>query len=118
MGKQAGLIWYQDDDNYIKLVKESLEGKEWIVLAREVGGQSELIAKARIVAETAELQLIYLDGVVQGQFRTSSKDSWQAVGECPFLEGTNLKIGLFTHGGPKDIERWVEMRSFSLVTAE
>jgi regulation of enolase protein 1 (concanavalin A-like superfamily) len=26
VGEQAGLIWYLDDDNYIKLVKESLEG--------------------------------------------------------------------------------------------
>ena len=31
-GEQAGLIWFHDEANYIKLVKESLEGSEWIVL--------------------------------------------------------------------------------------
>ena len=118
MGEQAGLIWYQDDDNYIKLVKECLEGKEWIVLAREQGGQSELIAKTRISAESAELQLVLLEGNVSGQFRTSSKEDWQTVGECPLLEGANPKIGLFTHGGPKDIERWIELRGFALLTVE
>ena len=46
------------------------------------------------------------------------KEDWQAVGECLLLEGTNPKIGLFTHGGPKDIERWVELRSFALLTVD
>ena len=118
MGEQAGLIWYLDDDNYIKFVKESLEGMEWIVLAREEGGQSELIAKTRILVESAELRLVVLDGVVQGQFRTSSKDDWQIVGECPILEAASPKVGLFTHGGPGEIERWVELRSFALLRIE
>ena len=118
MGEQAGLIWYQDDDNYIKLVKESLEDKQWIVLACEQGGQPELIAKTQIAAETAELQLTYLNGVVQGQFRASSKEDWQAVGACPLLEGASPKIGLFTHGCPEDVERWVEMRNFALLKIE
>ena len=91
---------------------------QWIVLAREQGGQPELIAKTRIDAETAELQLAYLDGVVQGQICVSSKENWQAVGECPLLEGASPKIGLFTHGGPQDIERWVELRNFALLTIE
>ena len=115
MGEQAGLIWYLDDDNYIKLVKESLEGMQWIVLAREQDGQPELINKTRISVESAELQLVLLDGIVHGQFRPSSKDDWQTVGECPLLEAATSQIGLFTHGGPSDIKREVELRSFALL---
>jgi regulation of enolase protein 1 (concanavalin A-like superfamily) len=115
MGEQAGLIWYLDDDNYIKLVKECLDAKEWIVLAREQDGQPELINKTRILVESAELQLVLLDGNVHGQFRPSSKENWQTVGECPLLEAASLKIGLFTHGGPRDIKLWVELRSFALL---
>ena len=118
MGEQAGLIWYLDDDNYIKLVKESLEGMEWIVLAREEGGQSELIAKTRITVESAELQLVLLDDVVHGQFRTSPEDDWQIVGDCPLLEAAIPKVGLFTHGGPGELERWVELRRFALLRIE
>jgi len=115
MGEQAGLIWYLDDDNYIKLVKESLEGVQWIVLAREQDGQPELINKTRISLESAELQLVLLDGIVHGQFRPSSKDDWQTIGECPLLKGATPQIGLFTHGGPGDIKRWVELGSFALL---
>ena len=115
MGEQAGLIWYLDDDNYIKFVKESLEGLEWIVLAREEGGQPELIAKTRISAESAELQLVLLDGVIHGQFRISPEDDWQKVGDCPILKAADPKVGLFTHGGPEKIERWVKLRTFVLL---
>ena len=118
MGEQAGLIWYLDDDNYIKLVKESLDGSQWIVLAREQDGQPELIDKTRISVESAELQLALLGGVVHGQFRTSPTEDWRTVGECPLLDGANPKIGLFTHGGPQDIERWVELRNFALLNIE
>ena len=118
MGEQAGLIWYLDDDNYIKLVKESLDGGQWIVLAREQDGQPELIDKTRISVESAELQLALLGAVVHGQFRTSPTEDWRAVGECPLLDGANPKIGLFTHGGPQDLERWVELRNFALLNIE
>jgi hypothetical protein len=64
------------------------------------------------------LQLILQDGIVYGQFRTSPKEDWQIVGECPLLEADAPKIGIFTHGGPGEIERWVEMRSFALLRTE
>jgi regulation of enolase protein 1 (concanavalin A-like superfamily) len=113
MDEQAGLIWYLDDDNYIKLVKESLEGDEWIVLAREQGVQPELISKTRIAVKIAELQLKYLDSIFHGQFHTSPKDDWQVVSDCPLLEAAALKIGLFTHSGPQEIDRWIEMHAFA-----
>ena len=34
-GEQGGLIWFVDEGNYVKLVKECLDGSIWIVLARE-----------------------------------------------------------------------------------
>ena len=115
MGEQAGLIWYYDDDNYIKLVKESLEGVEWIVLAREQASQPELIDKTPISVKTAELRLVVLDGIVQGQFCISPEDGWQYVGECALVGDTAPWIGLFTHGGPEEIERWVEFKDFSIL---
>ncbi len=118
MGEQAGLIWYHDDDNYIKFVKESLNGEEWIVLAREEGGQPELINKTRISAESAELQLVLMGGKVQGKFRTSSEDNWQTVGKCAIVQEADPQVGLFTHGCPAEIERWVELREFSILKIE
>src|SRR5215212_1009682 len=34
-GEQAGMMLYFDDDNYVKLVRESLQGKRWVVFGRE-----------------------------------------------------------------------------------
>jgi hypothetical protein len=115
MGEQAGLIWYNDDDNYIKLVKESLEGEQWIVLAREEEGQPLLINKTRISSQSAELQLRWIDHRVHGQFRLSPEMNWQSVGECALLADGDPKVGLFTHGGPEAFERWVEFRDFLIL---
>ena len=115
MGEQAGLIWYYDDDNYVKFVKESLEGVEWIVLAREADGQPELVNKTRISSESAELQLVRIDGKIQGQFRISADDDWQVVGACARVKDTAPQVGVFTHGGLTDIERQVEFRDFTIL---
>ncbi len=115
MGEQAGLIWYHDDDNYLKFVKESLEGEEWIVLAREADGQPKLINKVGIAAENAELQLVLKGDTVAGQFRISPDGEWQTVGECPLVTAAVPKVGVFTHGCPADVERWVELTNFSIL---
>ena len=41
---QAGIIWYYDDDNYVKLVKERIGPRMTIVLAREEGGAAIAVA--------------------------------------------------------------------------
>jgi len=115
IGEQAGLIWYYDDDNYIKLVKESLEGEQWIVLAREEGGQPALVDRTRLSAETAQLQLVLLGAELHGQFRCSPEDDWQEVGLCALVGDAEPRVGVFTHGGPDEIERWAELRDFSIL---
>jgi len=115
MGEQAGLIWYYDDDNYIKLVKESLEDLQWIVLAREEDGQPALIDRTPIATQSAQLQLVLLDAEVHGQFRISPDDDWQQVGACALIGKSHARVGLFTHGGPQEIERWVALRDFSII---
>ena len=116
MGEQAGLILYIDDDNYIKLVKESLEGEEWIVLAREEKGKSELVHKVGITGEAAEIRFVFTSDKAQGQFRMSAADEWTTVGECAFVGDVVPSIGLFTHGGPGDLERWATFQRF-VITA-
>jgi regulation of enolase protein 1 (concanavalin A-like superfamily) len=114
MGEQAGLIWYHDDDNYIKLVKESLNGEEWIVLAREEAGEPKLINKTTIMGASAEIQFALRETKILGQFRTSAEQDWTEVGECAWIKENKPYIGLFTHGGPKDFERWAVFQGFSI----
>ena len=116
-GEQAGLIWYVDDANYVKLVKESLEGSVWIVLAREENDAPALIDKVPIASDSARLRLSLVDGNVTGAYRASDTDDWQTVGACAPLPQAAIRPGIFTHGGPDDTERWVEFSLFGLSTA-
>lgn len=46
--EQAGLLWYYDDDNFIKLVIELIDEKQYIVFVREEDAAPTLIGKAPI----------------------------------------------------------------------
>jgi hypothetical protein len=115
-GEQAGLIWFQDEANYIKLVKESLDGSIWIVMAREEGDQPELVHKLPILPETARLQLSLEDGKMVGRFRTPDDETWTKVAACEPLPEGPVQLGIFTHGGAANAERWVTLSSFRIIT--
>ena len=66
-GEQAGLIWYVDDANYIKLVKESPDNRIWIVLAREEHDEPALVDEVPVVADTARLPPSLTEGMGAGE---------------------------------------------------
>ena len=113
-GEQAGLIWYNDEDNYIKLVKELLNGTVWIVLAREQAEKATLVAKIPMLTESARLRLTLTGQIVNGWARSSDSDSWEKVGECALVNNDRVHLGVFTHGGPAEEERWVSLRQFHI----
>lgn len=114
-GEQGGMNWYFDDDNYVKFIKECLQGSVWIVLAREEDGQAVLVNKLPVETESARLRLSLVDGTMVGQFRTSDDGEWQTVGTCAPVEKGDVKVGLYTHGGPADEEHWAELRDFRVL---
>ncbi len=111
-GEQAGLIWFHDEANYIKLVKESLEGSEWIVLGREQDDSPKLVARIPIVTESARLRLSLSGQTVVGWAQPDGEGSWEKIGECALVNEDNVHLGVFTHGSEPDAERWVTLRDF------
>lgn len=114
-GEQGGMIWYIDDDNYVKFIKENLQGSVWIVLAREEEAKSVLVSRLPVETESARLRLSRVGGTMVGQFRTSDEDAWQTVGECAPVEKGDVRLGLYTHGGPADEEHWAELRDYRIL---
>jgi len=114
-GEQAGLLWYYDDANNIKLVKEMVgEGRLVIVMAREEDDQPGVVGEVPFAPATAQLRLALAGGRVTGHYRVSDEDGWQAVGECEPVGGA--RIGLCTHGSvPESEERWAEFRRFRVL---
>ena len=113
-GEQAGLIWYNDDANYIKLVKENLGGQVWIVLAREQADFPVLVAKVPIQTVTVCLRLTLVDNMVIGFVQPSGSKVWSRVGECALVNDIATQPGVFTHGAPVDSDRWVTLSHFHI----
>lgn len=104
--EQAGIMYYCDDDNYIKLVKE-LVGKELaVVLGREEHAEPQVVAKAEISAHSVELKLEASGGTVTGMYREEG-GAWTTLGSCDGFVRSGAHGGLLIHGGATDKDNWV-----------
>ncbi|QGQ99250.1 DUF1349 domain-containing protein [Paenibacillus psychroresistens] len=114
--EQAGLLWYYDDDNYIKLVKELVGEELAVVVVREENAKASLLGKIALssVTDPIELRFFVVDEVITGQYRLSPDTDWTIVAQCPGYRLQELQAGLFTHGGVMDVDRWVRFSGFKL----
>jgi regulation of enolase protein 1 (concanavalin A-like superfamily) len=116
--EQAGVILYQDDDTYVKLVREHLEGKVWVVMAREAGGQTTVWAKKEVEGEVHGLRLISHGMKIQGEVKQGNPPMWMPAyyGETPFKG--EFKAGLVAHGAPADAQRWARFTDVRIVQSD
>lgn len=105
--EQAGILWYIDDDNFVKLISEQILGKMYIVLAREVGGRGKVISKIEVPKANLELRLKVESDGVTGQWRLKDEDEWSNCDKFVFEAKGKPRFALFTQSGSKDIVRWV-----------
>ena len=105
--EQAGLLWYVDDDNFVKLISEQIDGKMYIVVAREIDGRGKVISKIEVPKANLELRLTVESDGVTGQWRLKDEDDWSNCDKCSFEAKGKPRFGLFTQNGAKDIVRWV-----------
>ena len=113
-GEQGGLIWYVDDANYVKLVKECLDGSTWIVLAREEDDKGTLVNRIPYPGDSAHLRLLLSDGKMVGQVQADKGGEWQTVGSCAPSETAEVRLGICVHGGSEDEPRWAELSTFKV----
>jgi regulation of enolase protein 1 (concanavalin A-like superfamily) len=112
--EQAGLLWYADDDNFVKLISEQIEGKMHVVIARELGGRGQVVGKLVVPASDIQLRLKVDGKQVTGQWRVTEKDAWNDAGNCPLDTEKPAHFGLFTQNGPKDPVRWVSFDDWEI----
>ncbi len=113
--EQAGLVYYVDDDNYIKIVKEHLKGDVWIVMARECGGEFTVVNKVPAETATATLQLVIDGNRICGAFKRTLDGEPIDVGESAVdLPGTP-RIGILAHGASdEESARRAQFRQFKI----
>jgi hypothetical protein len=112
-GEQAGIIAYRDDDNYTKIVRESLEGRTWVVFGRENAGKGEMIARLPLDAESVRLRLVILPSGATGSVRDPA-GQWKEVGHSDLLGDVPSRVGVVAHGAPADAERWARFNDFQI----
>lgn len=105
--EQAGILWYVDDDNFVKLISEQIDGKMYIVVAREIAGRGKVISKIEVPTANLELRLKVESDGITGQWRLKDGDEWSNCDKCDFESKGQPRFGLFTQNGAKDVVRWV-----------
>lgn len=114
-GEQAGLLWYRDDDNYIKLVKEWYDGKTWVVFAAERAGKADY-REAECADETVTFRLTIDGDKVSASYRPAGAKEWRTLDPFDFAARDDktgpARIGLTAHHGPVDAPRWAVFRDF------
>ncbi len=110
--EQAGLLWYVDDDNFVKLISEHIDGEMHVVIAREQAGQGRVVGKIKVPTANLQLRLKIQSKTVTGQWRVTDADAWSDAGTCDLDIKGDRRFGLFTQNGPADQVRWVRFDRF------
>ena len=98
-GEQLGLMRYESDDDWIKLIKERFDNRDCIVLAWSLRGKCQFIAAHDYPDAEVELQLAPGFGGLLASFRPLAAPSWRkfAAVACP-SSALAWRPGILAHG--------------------
>ncbi len=107
--EQCGLLVYQHDDSFVKLVVEHIDGEHFVVMAREIGKQREVLAKIEIPHAVALLRLRVNGTNVSGFWRSDSQD-WKSAAETELPREKSRHFAVFSQDGDADNPRHAMVR--------
>jgi regulation of enolase protein 1 (concanavalin A-like superfamily) len=117
--EQGGLIYYVDDDNYVKLVKERqvLGAFDVVTMVTEEDGAIGLLDMniGYLGQDTVELRMDVQGDQIVGYYRKSSDREWTEFATTRRLEGFRApRIGLFAQGTDPSSQRRTTFTEFEL----
>jgi regulation of enolase protein 1 (concanavalin A-like superfamily) len=107
--EQVGILFYIDDDNYVKVVREYLKGKTYAVLAHEVKKIFETLPSKEDAAESYRLRLIWAGAKIYGSYKAGDAE-WVELGSYDTPSGENPQFGLCAHGAAPDADHWATIK--------
>jgi hypothetical protein len=106
---QGGLIWYYDNDNYVKFAKENWRHSSIVnadgsiecrllLVAREHRGIPEVCAIVRYLPETALMRMQVVQGKIRAQYKTLKNDPWIPLVDVDPLPANPkpLRLGIYS----------------------
>jgi regulation of enolase protein 1 (concanavalin A-like superfamily) len=116
--EQATILWFVDEDNYVKLCKEMMNGKQNVVLAREENAKGTWIAGHAVDAATIRLRLTRRDNSLLAYYSTDEGATWTQVGGSRLPAGKSFKVGLVAHGANSGDAREATFKEFRIGKSE
>ncbi len=111
--EQAGLMLYFDDGNYIKVVREGLEGKRFLVMAVEKNDEGKAVAKVVEPSDTVTIRMTCRDRQVTVETRAAKDGGWKELGRCETpADPAGMKLAISAYGGPEGQGRWARFSEF------
>jgi regulation of enolase protein 1 (concanavalin A-like superfamily) len=117
--EHAGLVWYGDDDHYVKLLREKVGAKVIVQMVAETDGKPKVgFAEKPFEPKTVWLRMELAAGKAKGLFRATEKDDWQVLGQCDLPMKDSPRIGLVTGYAPKAPEHEARFSKFRILQAK
>ena len=121
-GEQAGLLLYQDDNNYCKVVKEWYGGLKThtIITAVEKDGKASALKILPFADEVVVLRMVKLGQEVICFVRGEKEQSFTLLSrtEAPNKPDSPFKLALYSAGAKEGADRWATFHSLTVKTLE
>jgi regulation of enolase protein 1 (concanavalin A-like superfamily) len=113
--QQAGLVIYQDDDNYVKLVRGYFNGNAF-EFDKEVAGAFTASSTADTIAATTVYLKVVKNGNVYTGYYSTDGTTYTQVGTTQFTSFTSIKVGLIANlGGTGTTEINADFDDFNIL---
>lgn len=102
-GEQVGLVLFIDSDNYIKLVREMVDDKHVVVLAKELNGEPNVELLLPFESAQAGLKLTISPDTLTAFWRSADTEEFQQQAFPNwFPPNANFRPGIVAHGNTPD----------------
>jgi regulation of enolase protein 1 (concanavalin A-like superfamily) len=112
--EHAGPLIYWNDDNYVSLFRENLDGKPKLQMVAVKNDQAAFVVVDKDV-RPVWLRLAVDGETITAQYRASEKGPWQTVGTKTRVSAGAFRCGLISGGAPKDAGREAAFSHFRIV---
>jgi regulation of enolase protein 1 (concanavalin A-like superfamily) len=112
--EQCGLYLYFDEKNFVKIIRENVNGKTSILVVRELRGIPDPSMAKEEPAPSVRLRLTWSGPKVAGAYKVAGE--WIAIGETdtpPSEAGAS--VGLTCHGAAPEADRWAKFTDLRIV---
>lgn len=105
--EQAGITWYQDGKPVLKLVKELIDGKLYIIPG-----------KVPMEAQSVQLRLVVTTDSFVAQFRPDARGTFQTAATGKLPPPNKDEVSIQCYNGPADAEHWIRFDDFRVADLE